>query len=255
MIAGRRPTQYRLIAFLLATTALGGCNALERLSEVGSEPTLSAVEDPTQKHEYKKVSMPMPNPVLAQPSPNSLWRPGARAFFKDQRAGEIGDILTVIVDITNDQAQLANTSTRARGPNTETAGMPNILGFESKLNKILPNAVNPANLVDLTSASASTGTGSINRSEVIKLRLAAVITQVLPNGNFVVAGRQEIRVNYEMRELTVTGVIRSQDIASDNSINWDKIAEARISYGGRGTVSDVQQARYGQQIFDIIFPF
>lgn len=250
-----RSTKFRLAALLLAATALSGCNALSRLSEVGAEPALSPVENPTEKRNYQPVSMPMPTPVIAQPKANSLWRPGARAFFKDQRANDVGDILTVVVSITDDKATLNNKTNRNRNSPTESAGMPKFLGYETSLGKVLPDGIDPTSLVSLESNSKYEGEGKIARDETIKLRLAAVITQILPNGNLVIAGRQEIRVNYELRELQVTGVIRPQDIASDNSVKWDKIAEARIAYGGRGTMSDVQQQRYGQQIFDIIFPF
>lgn len=249
-----RRSSYHLAMVVMAAAALGGCNMLERLSEVGSAPKMSSVEDPTQQHNYKPVSMPMPNPMIAQPNANSLWRPGARAFFKDQRASEVGDILTVVVNIS-DTGSLSNETDRYRTKNSETANINKLMGFENKLAKVLPDSVNPTSLVDFGSSSAAVGSGKITRSETINLRLAAIITQTLPNGNLVIAGRQEIRVNYELRELSVTGVIRSQDIGSQNTINWDKIAEARISYGGRGTVSDVQQPRYGQQIFDVIFPF
>ncbi|MEO5373325.1 MAG: flagellar basal body L-ring protein FlgH [Alphaproteobacteria bacterium] len=251
----RHSTRLRLAALLLAATALSGCNALRQMSELGSEPKLSPVENPTEKRNYQPVSMPMPTPVVTQPKANSLWRPGARAFFKDQRANDIGDILTVVVSITDDQAKMNNKTNRNRNTPTESAGLTKFLGYEASLGKILPNAVDPTNLVSLESNSKYEGEGKIARDETIKLRLAAVITQVLPNGNLVIAGRQEIRVNYELREMQVTGVIRPQDIASDNSVKWDKIAEARIAYGGRGTMSDVQQPRYGQQIFDVIFPF
>jgi flagellar L-ring protein precursor FlgH len=130
-----------------------------------------------------------------------------------------------------------------------------LAGLESSISNILPNSVDPASLASIDSSSSTSGSGTITREESINIRLAAVVLQVLPNGNLVIAGRQEVRVNYELRELTVTGVIRPQDIGSDNTVDWDKIAEARISYGGRGTISNVQQPRYGQQIFDIIFPF
>lgn len=234
--------------------SLSACNTMKRLSEVGEAPQMSAIENPAQKRDYRPVSMPMPAPEVASPTANSLWRPGARAFFKDQRAGEVGDILTVVVDIEGEKAELDNSTSRTRGAN-ESAGVPNMLGLETSLGKILPDGVNPAALASLDTDSSHTGQGSIEREETINIRLAAVVLQVLPNGNLVIAGRQEVRVNAELRELAVTGVIRPQDIRSDNTIAWDKIAEARISYGGRGTISDVQQPRYGQQIFDIIFPF
>ncbi|SMF67939.1 flagellar L-ring protein precursor FlgH [Tistlia consotensis] len=232
---------------------LSGCNALTRLSEVGSAPSLSQIENPAVITGAQPVAMPMPAPEPLHQEANSLWRPGSRAFFKDQRASDVGDILTVVIQI-DDSATLSNKSDRTR-TNSENAGLPAVLGFESKFSKVLPSAVDPSNLIEATSDSSSEGTGSINRSEAIDLRVAAMVTQVLPNGNLVIAGRQETRVNFELRQLQIAGIIRPEDLTSTNTINWDQIAEARISYGGRGTMSDVQQPRYGQQLYDILWPF
>ncbi|MBF0373512.1 MAG: flagellar basal body L-ring protein FlgH [Alphaproteobacteria bacterium] len=237
----------------LALSTLGACNTLTRLSEVGDAPKLSGIQNPNQQPAYKPVSMPMPTPHHPTPQANSLWRPGARAFFKDQRAAVIGDILTVMVDI-GDEAKLDNKTSRSR-TSGESAGLPNFLGLESRLNTVLPNAVSTESLIDAASESTTEGDGSMQRNETVKTTIAAIITQVLPNGNLVIAGRQEVRVNHELRELTLSGVIRPEDISSSNTISSAKIAEARISYGGRGVLSDVQQPRYGQQVFDIVFPF
>lgn len=238
---------------LLLGLALGGCNTLTRLSEVGAAPSLSEIENPAVIAGVQPVAMPMPAPAPLHQEPNSLWRTGSRAFFKDQRATDVGDILTVVIQI-DDSANLSNTSSRSR-TNSEGAGIPALLGFESHFDAILPDAVDPSNLIEASSDSLSEGTGAIVRDEEINIRVAAMVTQVLPNGNLVVAGRQETRVNFEMRQLQIAGIIRPEDITSINTINWDQIAEARISYGGRGHVSDVQQPRYGQQIYDIIWPF
>lgn len=243
----------RAAALALSAMMLAGCNTLTRISEIGQAPSLTPTDNPVRQPGYRAVTMPMPTPVAPSPSANSLWRPGARAFFKDQRASEIGDILTIVVDI-GDKAKLENKTSRSRD-NSETAGLPRMLGYEQSLNRILPEAISPSSLVDLSSASGSEGEGELERGEQVELTVAAVITQILPNGNLVIAGRQEVRVNHELRELTVTGVIRPEDISSGNTITSEKIAEARISYGGRGTISDVQQPRYGQQLFDIVFPF
>lgn len=237
----------------LVAVSLGGCNALSRLSDVGDEPELSRIENPAVLHGNEPVTMPMPAPLVVERQPNSLWRPGSRAFLKDQRASEVGDILTVIIDI-EDEASISNTTQRSRA-NGEDAALGGFLGYESSLDAILPEAVNPGNLVDLSSNSNSQGSGSVNRDEDINLRIAALVTQVLPNGNLVIAGSQEVRVNYEVRALQVAGLIRPEDITSINTIRYDQIAEARIVYGGRGQISDVQQPRYGQQIYDIIWPF
>jgi len=240
---------------LLATAmlSLAACNAFDRATEIGDAPKMASIEDPTHAPGYTPVRMPMPAPSLAERQPNSLWHTGARAFFRDQRAGRVGDILTVVVTI-NDQAQLANETKRSRA-NSDTANASSLLGFESKLNQILPDAVNPASLLSTGSNLSNDGKGSVTRQEQIDLRIAAEIIQVLPNGNLVVQGKQQVGVNYDMRELTISGVIRPQDISSANTITYDQIAEARIVYGGKGTINDVQQPRYGDQLMDIMMPF
>ncbi len=245
------PARVALTAAL--ALALAGCNALTRLSEVGQEPRLAAIQNPAVLHGNQPIAMPMPPPVVVDRHPNSLWRPGSRAFLKDQRASEVGDILTVVIDISDDASISASTNrTRTAG---EDSAMTSLLGYEASLAAILPAAVDNLSLIDLDSNSSSTGAGSVARDETINLRIAALVTQVLPNGNLVIAGRQEVRVNYEIRQLQIAGMIRPEDITSTNIINYDQVAEARISYGGRGQVSDVQQPRYGQQIYDIIWPF
>jgi flagellar L-ring protein precursor FlgH len=235
--------------WLAVATSLAGCGALSRLSEVGRDPTMTPSADPTKDPKWRPLTMPMP---AGQPSPNeanSLWRSGSRAFFKDQRAAQVGDIVTVLVNI-NDTANLKNVTTADR-TSTESGGVPNFFGLES----IVPKAVNPTSLISTTSTNTNVGTGQIQRNEAVTLRLAGVVTQVLPNGNLVVAASQEFMVNSELRELKVTGVIRPQDIASDNTVSHDRMAEARIAYGGRGTLTDLQRARWGQQMLDILLPF
>jgi len=237
----------------LAGVSLSGCSYAERLTNVGETPKLSAIANPVIQAGYQPVSMPMPMPEKVSYSPNSLWRTGARAFFNDQRARRVGDILTVLIEIT-DKAEFDNTTERTRD-NEESASIPKLGGWEVLLKKILPKEVDLADFVRAASDSKSKGGGGIDREEKIKTKIAAVITQVLPNGNMVIEGRQEVRVNFEMRELIVAGVVRPEDITSDNTIPISKIAEARVSYGGRGQITDVQQPRYGQQILDILLPF
>ncbi len=249
------PRSVRLAALLMSAAMLSGCNTLTRLSEVGEEPKLSAISNPVEKNGYQPVTMPMPDPEEPRPMANSLWRPGARAFFKDQRAAQVGDILSVSVSIT-DSANLSNTSTQSRGGDGESMGVTNLLGLENSVGKVLPNSVNPSTLVSgVTSSRDLTGAGSINRNETIKIAVAAVVVQVLPNGNLVIAGSQEVRVNYELRQLQVSGVIRREDISSTNTIASSDIAELRVAYGGRGTISDMQTPRYGSQLLDVILPF
>jgi flagellar L-ring protein precursor FlgH len=237
----------------LGAASLTGCNMLERMATVGSPPPMTQVQNPVHSPTYQRVSMPMPEPAPQVRQANSLWRTGARAFFKDQRANQIGDILTVMIEIS-DKAELSNTTSRSRA-NTEDASIGAFLGYETSLSRILPETINPGSLVDLDSQSSNTGAGSIDREESIELKVAAVITQKLPNGNLVLIGRQEVRVNFEVRQLQIAGVIRPEDITAQNTVSYEKIAEARISYGGVGHITDVQQPRYGQQIYDIVWPF
>jgi flagellar L-ring protein precursor FlgH len=232
---------------------LSGCGALSRLAEIGRPPDMTPSSNPTADPAWHPLTMPMPHTEPAPAEAESLWRAGSRAFFKDQRAAQVGDIVTIVVNMS-DAAALENGTTATR-TGTETAGLPNFLGLEATLPNIIAKALTPSSLIDATSTNTNDSTGNIKRSETVTLRLAGVITQVLPNGNLVVAARQEFRVNAELRELTVTGVIRPQDIASDNTIEHDRLAEARISYGGRGTLTDLQQPRYGQQLMDILLPF
>jgi flagellar L-ring protein precursor FlgH len=247
------PRLCRAVAAVGALLALSACNTFERLSQVGSTPQLSQIQNPQQAPNYRPVTLPMPKAEPDNRPANSLWRPGARAFFKDQRAAMVGDILTVVIDI-NDKAALTNSTNRTR-TNRETSALNGFLGFEANLNKVLPNQVDNTNLLGLSGDSANAGAGQIDREEEIELKVAAIVTQVLPNGNLVIHGKQEVRVNYEIRELQIAGIVRREDIASTNTISYEKIAEARIAYGGRGLITDVQQPRYGDQVIDILFPF
>ena len=251
----RRPIFSMLAWASLVALALGlsGCGALDRLAQVGQTPPLTQIQDPTARPGYRPVRMPMPTSAPVQRAANSIWRQGSRAFFKDQRASNVGDILTIVIDI-NDKAKISNTTTRTR-TNSENSSASAIFGFEGSLKSFLPKGVNPTNLLDLDSSSSNSGGGTVNRDEEIELKVAAVITQILPNGNMVIHGRQEMRINFEIRELQVAGVIRPEDITSTNTIKFEQIAEARIAYGGRGHITDVQQPRYGQQVLDIILPF
>jgi flagellar L-ring protein precursor FlgH len=242
------PVLARLVLASLAASLLSSCAAIDRLKNIGQPPSLTAVDNPTARPGYKPVQMPMPAVQPASYNPNSLWRNGARGFFKDQRAHRVGDILTIAVNIT-DKAIIDNETQRSRASNDDSS-----ISALFGLNKFLNTPV-PGHLVTTDSSTSLDGKGSVNRSEALKTNVAAVVTQVLPNGNLVVEGKQEIRVNFEMRELIVAGIVRPEDIQSDNTIDSSKIAQARISYGGRGQITDVQQQRYGSQVLDVLLPF
>jgi flagellar L-ring protein FlgH len=244
----------RVMAVVLSAAVLSGCNLLTRLSEVGEEPTMTDIINPMSRPDYRPVNLPMPAPLIAEDNPNSLWRAGARAFFKDHRAKAVGDIITVKLDL-EDSASLENKTDRDR-TDREDADVTMLAGYQAKLFKNhLGGYFNPADVANFGNRHQTEGDGSIDRSEEIELTFAAVVTQILPNGALVLVGRQEIRVNSELRELMVTGVVRPEDIESDNTITHDKIAEMRVAYGGRGTLSGLQQPRWGTQIWDIVFPF
>ena len=238
-------------SMLSIVSLAGGCAGIDRLSQIGEQPKLSSIENPTTQPGYKPVQMPMPKPETVSYNPNSLWRNGSRSFFKDQRAHQIGDLLTVTVNIT-DQANFANETQRSRTA-TEDSGITAFLG--SSLFGQRAQSVLPGRFLTADSSMGTDGKGSIVRQETLQTNVAAIVTQVLPNGNLVVEGKQEIRVNYEKRELIVAGIVRPEDIQSDNTIDSSKIAQARIAYGGHGEISDIQQPRYGSQVMDVLLPF
>ncbi|WAC59194.1 flagellar basal body L-ring protein FlgH [Brevundimonas sp. SL130] len=211
---------------------------------------------------YPAALMPAQQAYMAAPgmrteatpaSANSLWRVGARTFFGDQRARRVGDILTVNIDI-DDSAQTQNSTTRARS-NDSSAGVSNLFGLESSLGRLLPGGFDPASMVSMEGETNASGSGSVSRSEKVSLTVAAVVTEVMANGNMVIQGRQEVRTNREVRELTVAGIVRPEDISSANAINHTQIAEARISYGGRGDISRMQATPAAQSLVERFSPF
>ncbi|MEQ1769464.1 MAG: flagellar basal body L-ring protein FlgH [Devosia sp.] len=242
----------KLSAILTLGALLAGCSTMEKLASVNQAPKLTAIENPTAQPGYRAVNMPMPEVVPASYQPNSLFSNDAKGFFKDQRAHRLGDILTVLVTI-DDSAQISNGTTRKRDADN-SANIGTTLGslFGTKVPGV---DVSATGNISTGGSMSDGGTGSVNRKESIATNVAVVITQILPNGNLVIEGHQEVRVNFEVRDLIVQGIVRPEDISSDNTIASEKIAEARISYGGRGQITDVQQPRYGQQVADAILPF
>ncbi len=217
-------------------------------------PQLAPVETPEYLTGGGQQTIPQPDPVAYEPArPNSLWRSGSRSFFNDQRAQRIGDILTVEIEI-DDSAELSNSSNRQREAST-SAGVSNFFGLETIAGQIFNSAFDPENLISAQTESEHRGQGAINREEKIELTVAAVIVDRLPNGNLVIAGRQEVRINGEVRELTVSGIIRPQDVSAYNTISHTQIAEARVSYGGRGQLSTIQRPNWGQRIGDAVTPW
>jgi flagellar L-ring protein precursor FlgH len=238
---------------LLALSSLSACaSTVERLERVGSRPDMTTVENPQTRPNYQPLSWPLPDPeAQTTRTANSLWQPGARGFFRDQRATRVGDILRVNIAVA-DQAKLDNRTDRLRNT-ADSAAAPSLLGQEGNLSKL--TGADPRSLLSITGNTQTNSNGRINRKENIRTQVAALVTQVLPNGNLVIEGSQEILVNYEIREVSVAGVIRPQDITSDNTVEANQIAQARIVYSGRGQVSDIQKPRWGQEVIDVISPF
>lgn len=247
------PARTRIVGLLMLATSLTACSAVDRLANIGEVPKQSVIQNPTLDKNYKPVSMPMPAEKVVTKQANSLWTGSQSGFFKDQRAKRIGDIMTVVINI-DDKGKLESSSERTRAT-TETAAIPKLLGIETDFSQVLPENVDPTALVDGTSDSSYKGDGTIDRKEKVEMKLAATVTQVLPNGNLVIQGNQEVRVNYENRILQLSGIVRPQDVSVDNTVSYEQIAEARIAYGGKGHLSDVQQPRYGTQVYDILMPF
>ncbi len=246
-------------ALLVAMTLpLAACSTVK---EAINGPQLTPIGYPAALvPQYQQVlaAQTGPVPVAAAPtsqpaSANSLWRVGARAFFNDQRASRVGDILTVQIEI-DDSANVSNATDRSRS-NDSSGGVTNFFGLESSLGKVLPGGLDPTQAVTYGGQFENKGSGTVTRKEQISLTVAALVAQVLPNGNLVIQGRQEVRTNGELRELTVAGIVRPEDISSTNTIKHSQIAEARISYGGRGDISRVNKATAAQTMIETLSPF
>jgi len=197
--------------------------------------------------------LPMHTQPQRRVDQSSLWSGERESLLGDRRAMQKGDILTVVIEI-DEKAEISNDTSRSRS-GSETLGIPQLFGLPQRLDEKLPVGASMADAVDLNSKSESTGSGSVKRKEKLTLRVAVTVVDVLPNGVLSISGSQELRVNFEMRELLVSGFVRPEDISRQNEITYDKIASARVSYGGRGQITDVQQPRYGQQVLDTILPF
>ncbi|MEQ1715886.1 MAG: flagellar basal body L-ring protein FlgH [Hyphomicrobium sp.] len=236
----------RLAPLIVLTLISTGCAG--ELREVGREPSLTPVGSGLSADQQLPVNFPTTS-ALRQP-PNSTWRDTGADLFRDGRALRPGDVVTVKIQI-KDRASLDNSLNRSRD---SKAGLNSSLGYDAAIGGLAAKGNGKAD-ASLGSKTSTDSKGAIARSENIDLLVAAVVTEVLPNGNMIVNGSQEVRVNFEVRVLNVAGIIRGRDIAQDNTISYDKLAEARISYGGRGRVMEVQQPGWGHQILDLVSPF
>lgn len=251
MMIAQRFSALPLVLMTVPLIGLTACaSTVDRLSHVGEPAPMTELYNPGTQPGSKPLTWPLPReqapPVQYA---NSLWQQGSNTFFRDQRASRVGDILKVVMNL-KDKGKLENTTDRTR-TGSEDLGVAALFGLE----KIIPGQGGPSGTLQLNSNSRSSGDGQIERKEEIQTQFAATVTQVLANGNLVIDGRQEIRINNEVRAISVQGVVRPEDIGSSNTIDYSQIAEARISYGGRGLISEAQSPRWGQEAVDVISPF
>jgi len=237
-------------SIVLACLTIAGCS---RLDTVGKPPEFTPVREGDEYFAMITEPFPVSTEDDTPSGRASLWNGGRESLLGDRRAMQQGDILTVVIEI-DESAEISNSSDRNRS-GSESLGIPQLFGIPQRVDEVLSGGASLANSVDINSSSKSSGDGSTSRNEKLELRIAATVTGTLPNGVLQIVGKQEVRVNFELRELLVTGYVRPQDISRQNEITYDKIASARISYGGRGQITEVQQPRWGQQIADIILPF
>ncbi|GGD22856.1 flagellar basal body L-ring protein FlgH [Sinisalibacter lacisalsi] len=227
---------------------VSGCE--QRLNDLGRPPTMTGIESTREAQAMSTLPLPRSIASRRDTDESSLWAAGRQSLLGDRRAQEAGDILTVVIEI-DEKAEVSASSSRGR-QGSEEMSIGGFLGID---------ALGPLAEIDLTpgvstsSAGSASGNGTTRRNEKLTLRVAATVVGKLPNGILQIEGSQEVRVNYELRELLVSGYVRPADISRQNEIPYDKIASARISYGGRGQITDMQQPRIGQQITDMILPF
>lgn len=228
--------------------------ACGRMDEIGKAPGFTEIEGGYQHHAMYTTPFPEVADRNAPADAASLWTASTRtSLFGDRRASRRGDILTVVIEI-DEKAEISNATDHSRSGNTNM-GIPQLFGLPQRADAQLPAGASMSDAVRAQGGSDFSGDGSVTRKEKLALRVAATVVEELPNGTMRIEGQQEVRVNYELRELIVSGYVRPTDVSRQNEITYDKIAGARVSYGGRGQISDVQQPRWGQQVSEILLPF
>lgn len=230
--------------------AVAGC---ARFDHIGRPPGFTPAGASDERVAMLSPGLPLQSEARSPAGDASLWSGSKKSLLGDRRAMQRGDILTVVIEI-DEEAEISNATSRSRS-GSESLSIPHLFGIPQRLDEELPEGASMENAVSIDSSGAAGGDGSVKRNEKLTLRIAATVIRVLPNGVLEISGAQEVRVNFELRELLVSGYVRPEDISRRNEITYDKIASARISYGGRGQITDVQQPRYGQQLLDAILPF
>ncbi len=240
----------RYIGLIGLALTLGAC---ARVNHIGKTPDFTPDKSSPERVAMIASGLPQDRPPRRGADRASLWSGGQTSLLGDRRAIKRGDIMTVVIEI-DEKAEIKNKTSRSRS-GSESLGIPHLFGVPQRINQGITDGASLDDAVSIKSSSDASGDGSVRRSESLTLRVAATVIDVLPNGVLAIEGSQEVRVNFEMRELLVTGYVRPADISRQNEITYDKIASARISYGGRGQITDMQQPRLGQQVLDAILPF
>lgn len=240
----------RISLCFILILGISGCG---RMVHIGKAPEFSERMESDERAAMLTPGLPRATRRRGATQEASLWNAGKKSLLGDRRATRSGDILTVVIEI-DEKAEISNATSRSRD-GSESLSVPHLFGLPQRVNPRLPEDASLDDAVSASSSGSSSGDGSVRRNEKLTLRVAATVVQSLPNGVLEIRGKQEVRVNFEMRELLVSGYVRPEDISRRNEITYDKIASARVSYGGRGHISDVQQPRYGQQVLDAILPF
>lgn len=240
----------KIVALVCALALLASC---ERVNHIGKAPDFTPQTQSVERVAMIASGIPEAAPPGRVSDRASLWSGGQTSLLGDRRAMKRGDILTVVISI-DESAEISNSTSRSRS-GSENLSVPDLFGIPERINQGITDGASLDSAVDLNSSASSGGDGSVSRSESLTLRIAATVVDVLPNGILSIEGTQEVRVNFELRELLVSGFVRPEDISRQNEVTYDKIASARISYGGRGQITDVQQPRIGQQVLDAILPF
>jgi len=232
---------------ILSLFLLSACGpTVEKIKNIGKAPQMSVMDPPVQWATTDNNN---------EKAANSLWKTGSRSFFTDTTVRKIGDLLQVTVNI-NDNVAISNDYSATRDLKKEKADMNELFGRKNKITKkLIPIASTASSILDLTSSSDNSGKGTVNRTDTVQTVVAAMVTDILPNGNLIIKGNQEIRVNYELRAISIAGIVRPADISVDNKVDASQMAEARISIGGKGVINNVQQPRYGEQFIDAIAPW
>lgn len=240
----------KIVSVLVLAALVGACG---RGDHIGKPPSFSPTMESEEHNAMISPGLPQRIEEKRLVDRSSLWSGNSGSLLGDRRAIQRGDIMTVVIEI-DERAEISNSTDRSRS-GSEDLSVPNLIGIPQRIDEALPEGASSSELVGISSNSSSSGDGSVKRNEKLTLRVAATVVDVLPNGVLSIAGSQELRVNFELRELLVTGYVRPADISRQNEITYDKIASARVSYGGRGQITDVQQPRVGQQVLDAVLPF